>query len=194
MLIAEAPRPTEHHGHPPQAIDDRSSAAGLRAIATLEAIKGSAVLALMFLVVAIHRHAEIIAEHMLFHLHMNLDRHLAHQILHGAQKLTDTRLLTIILGAVVYCAGRYIEAWGLWHRRVWAEWFAMLSGVMYLPWELLRLIEHPSWFHWLLILTNVVIVAYMVKVRICSLRPAVCRKGAPPEAELSLREEQTVDR
>lgn len=177
MLVAEAAYETEReHRHAPHAVDERSSAAGLRAVAMLEGIKGSAVVVLMFVVLAIHRHAEIIAEHMLFHLHIDLDRHLAHQILHGAQKLTDTRLLTIVLAAIVYCSGRYIEAWGLWHRRVWAEWFALLSGGMYLPWEVLKLIQHPSWIHWLLILTNVVIIVYMAKVRICSLRPAKCKK------------------
>lgn len=170
MIIEPPATPADHRPvRVPEALDTRTSTAGLRAIATLEAGKGIAVIALMFVVLAIHRHAETIAEHLLFHLHVDLDRKLAHQILQGAQRLTDTRLLTIVLAALVYAAGRFIESWGLWHRRVWAEWFALLSGGMYLPLELLRLIQHPNWIHWLVILTNTAIVIYMAYVRVCSL-------------------------
>lgn len=169
MALERAAEPERRIQRVPEAVDERTSAAGLRAIATLEAAKGIAVIVLMFVVLVIHRHATTIAEHLLFHLHIDLDRKVAHHILEGAQKLSDTRLLTIILGALVYAAGRFTESWGLWHRRVWAEWFALLSGTMYLPWELLKLIEHPSWIHWLVITTNVAIVVYMAYVRVSCL-------------------------
>ena len=61
---------------------------------------------------------------------------------------------------------RFIEAYGLWHMRVWAEWFALLSGGIYLPWEILELIERPTRLHWALFLSNVVIVSYMLYIRV----------------------------
>jgi uncharacterized membrane protein (DUF2068 family) len=157
------------------AIDDRSSRAGLRTVASFEAAKGVAVLALMFVLFAVHRHAELIAEHLLFHLHIDLDRHVAHDVLAAATRLSDTRLWTIAAAALSYTTVRVVEAWGLWNRRVWAEWFALLSGAMYVPLELLRLIQHPNSIHVAVLSINVLIVVYMLYVRVQSYR---CEKAA----------------
>src|SRR6478672_9011390 len=152
----------------PFALDHHSSAVGLRAIASFEALKGIAVVVLLFLVLGLHNRAEEITESLLFHLHINPDRHAPQTILHAAGRLTDARLWTIVLAAWSYAAVRFVEAWGLWNRRVWAEWFSLLSGAMYIPWELLRLIEHTNWEHIVVLAINVVIVLYMVWVRLRS--------------------------
>jgi uncharacterized membrane protein (DUF2068 family) len=153
-----------------QDLDERSSRAGLRAVASLEAAKGTAVIVLMFVIFSVHRHAELLAEHLLFHLHIDLDRHFAHQILSAATRLSDTRLLTIAAAALSYAAVRFIEAWGLWNRRVWAEWFALLSGAMYIPLEVLRLTQHRNWIHFAVLAINILIVLYMLYVRLSSYR------------------------
>ena len=152
----------------PFALDHHSSAIGLRTIAGFEALKGIAVLVLLFLVLGLHNQAEEIAESLLFHLHINPDRHAAQTILHAAGRLTDARLWTIVLAALSYAAVRFVEAWGLWNRRIWAEWFSLLSGAMYIPWELLRLVEHTNWEHILVLAINFIIVLYMVWVRLRS--------------------------
>jgi uncharacterized membrane protein (DUF2068 family) len=152
----------------PLALDHHSSAVGLRAIATFEALKGIAVIILLFLILGLHNHAEQITESLLFHLHINPDRHAGQALLHAAGRLTDARLWTIMLAALSYAAVRFAEAWGLWNRRIWAEWFSLLSGAMYIPWELLRLIEHTNWEHILVLAINVLIVLYMLWVRIRS--------------------------
>ncbi|MBV9082237.1 MAG: DUF2127 domain-containing protein, partial [Acidobacteriaceae bacterium] len=102
----------------PVAVDERTSAAGLRAVATLEAIKGIAVIVLMAIVLLVHKHAEDLAENLLFHLHINPDRHVSQAFLNAASRLSDTRLLTITAAAVLYSAVRFVEGWGLWNRRV----------------------------------------------------------------------------
>ncbi len=71
---------------------------------------------------------------------------------------------------LTYCAVRFIEAWGLWNRRVWAEWFALLSGAMYLPWEILKIAERADWERIGVLLVNIVIVLYMLEIRVRACR------------------------
>ena len=167
----------------PQAIDERASTAGLRAVASFEALKGIVVVLLGLALIAVHRHAEDFAERLLFHLHMDPDRRFAHAILNAATKVTDARLWTIAAATLTYSGVRFVEAWGLWNRRVWAEWFALLSGAMYLPWEILRITERADWERIGVLAVNVVIVLYMLEVRIrgCS---TITGCGEPEQKKL----------
>jgi uncharacterized membrane protein (DUF2068 family) len=56
---------------------------------------------------------------------------------------------------------RFIEAYGLWHRRRWAEWLALLSTGMYLPWELVEVIRRPSPAKYGLAATSVAVCFYL---------------------------------
>ena len=67
---------------------------------------------------------------------------------------------------MAYIVIRCVEAYGLWHARVWAEWFALLSGAMYLPWELLRIIERMTWERVAVLVINIAIVLYMLWIRL----------------------------
>jgi uncharacterized membrane protein (DUF2068 family) len=150
----------------PQALDHRSSTTGLRAVASFEALKGGVVVLLLLIIFGVHNRAEDIAENLLFHLHIDPDRRLSQVLLDAATRLSDTRLLTIAIAALSYSSVRFIEAWGLWNRRVWAEWFALLSGALYIPWEALKLAEHHTWVNILILTVNVGIVLYMLYVRL----------------------------
>jgi uncharacterized membrane protein (DUF2068 family) len=151
---------------PPAAIDQRASTAGLRAVASFEALKGGVVLLLGIALLAVHRHAEDFAGRLLFHLHMDPDRRIAHALMNAATKVTDARLWTIAAATVTYSTVRFVEAWGLWNRRVWAEWFALLSGAMYLPWEILRITERSDWERITVLGVNILIIVYMLEIRI----------------------------
>jgi len=158
---------------PPQAVDHRSSGAGLRAIATFEALKGIAVLALgLGLLGLIHKDLEQAAENLLAHLHMSADHRLGRVILHAAATTTDRRLWALAAGAVAYSMVRFIEAWGLWNRRVWAEWFALLSCALYLPVEILQMVEHTNWLHIGVFLGNLAIFLYMLWIRFAAYKAA----------------------
>ncbi len=156
----------------PESIDKRSSATTLRAIATLEAAKGVAVLLIgLGLLTLLHRDVQLEAENFIVHLHLNPDRRLSHAILRAAAGVTDARLWTYASVCVTYTIVRFTEAYGLWNRRVWAEYFALLSGALYLPWEILQVIEHPTLLHWALLLINLAIVLYMAYIRVVASAP-----------------------
>lgn len=168
----------------PSALDDRTSMAGLRAIATLEAAKGIGVILLLLILFGIHRHAEDLTESLLYHLHIDPDRRAAQAVLHAADRLTDMRLWTITAAALSYATVRFVESWGLWHRRVWAEWFALLSGALYLPWEVLKVAERASWMHVTILVINVAIILYMLYVRIRSTQETpILAVGAERQAQ-----------
>ena len=166
--------------HSPRAVDEQASKAGLRAVASLEALKGIIVLVLgLALLGLVHKDAEDVAGAFLDHLHIDPDRKLAQALLHAASGLTDKRLWTIAAAAVTYASVRFIEAWGLWNRRVWAEWFALLSGALYLPWEVLKVAERPNWQHVGILAANLCILLYMLRIRIRAARPIHGSRNSP---------------
>jgi len=155
----------------PLAVDERSSKVGLRTVAAFEASKGVLVLVLgLGLLSLLHKDVELAAEQLLEHLHINPDHRLSHAFLNAASRMTDSSLWGIAGAAAAYAAVRFTEAWGLWNRRVWAEWFALLSGCLYLPWELTKVIERTSFLHVGLLLVNLVIVFYMLYIRVEAVR------------------------
>jgi uncharacterized membrane protein (DUF2068 family) len=159
----------------PTAVDERTSTAGLRAVATLEALKGIVVLLLALgLLTLLHKDVEDVVHDLLLHLHINPDRRLSHAILHAASNMTDARLWAFAGAAVAYTAVRFTEAWGLWHRRVWAEWFALLSGTLYLPWEIYKLVERWNVIHLVVFAGNIAILLYMAIIRIEACRVPPC--------------------
>jgi uncharacterized membrane protein (DUF2068 family) len=58
-----------------------------------------------------------------------------------------------------------VEAYGLWKARAWAEWIALISGAIYLPFEVVELIRRLSLFHLSLLIVNLAVVLYMVYLR-----------------------------
>lgn len=153
----------EHHN---QALDEHSSRAGLRAVASLEAFKGVLAIALGIFLVIYHSRADDVTEDLLDHLHIDTDARFGHMIMNAATKLTDARMWTIAGIALAYASVRFVEAWGLWNLRVWAEWFALLSGAMYLPFELAKVAERATWDRIAVLGINLVIVLYMLYIRI----------------------------
>lgn len=146
----------------------RSHRAGLRTVAFLEALKGVLALLIAYaLVHMIHRDVDFgdVAERILHFLHIGLHHRLAQQFLDAAGKLSDTRVATVLGLAIVYATLRFIEGYGLWKQRVWAEWLAIISGCLYIPFELDHLIRHPSELHWVVLLINILVVLYIAWVR-----------------------------
>lgn len=172
---------SEAHGvrRQPQALDEHASAAGLRTVAVFEASKGLLVLALAVILIAVHHHLEDLAEELLYHLHVDFDRHWAQALMEGASKISTMRIWTVVTVALAYTVVRFVEAWGLWHRRVWAEWFALLSGALYLPIEIVQVAEHHRWEPIAILAINLAIIFYMLEIRIREMR---CRRK---EAKIS---------
>ena len=106
-------------------------------MASLELAKGAVVLLLGFGAVSlVHKDAWDVAESLLQILHVNPDHHRYAQVfLNLADNVTDAKLWAMAAGAMAYSIIRFVEAYGLWRARTWAEWFALISGAIYVPFE-----------------------------------------------------------
>lgn len=134
----------------------------LRGIASLELAKGLVVLlAAIAIVFLVHRDPWDIADSLLHLLHISPDGHFAQRFLDWADTLTDAKLWAVAGVALAYSVLRFFEAYGLWYARAWAEWIALISGCLYLPYEIYKLIHRQNLFHVSVLLINVVIVLYM---------------------------------
>jgi uncharacterized membrane protein (DUF2068 family) len=153
------------------AVDRAEHVAGLRTVATFEAAKGLLVLAGgLGLLTLLGKDIHEAAEKLLRTVHLNPEGHLSQIFLRAADKVSDGKLWVAAGGTVVYAAVRWTEAWGLWHAREWAEWFALLSGSLYLPWEIYEILEHPGPIPWLILATNLTIIFYMAYIRLQAAR------------------------
>jgi uncharacterized membrane protein (DUF2068 family) len=139
---------------------------GLRGIALFEAAKGLlAVMVAIWLLSLLHKDIQDVAEHLLHFLHrifrLNPDGHLARSIIRGARRVTPGNLHLWIGGTILYSIIRFAEAAGLWMEKQWAEWFALISGCLYLPIEIYELAHHATPIKWAIFATNLLIVAYL---------------------------------
>ncbi|HEY6248599.1 MAG TPA: DUF2127 domain-containing protein [Candidatus Angelobacter sp.] len=166
-------------------MDDRKSFLvrhlGLRGIAIFEAAKG--VLALLLGVVLLsmrHKDMESVAGHILGFLHVNPDRRFYHEVLQAAGRVTTHGIWLFVFGIVAYALIRFAEAVGLWLERVWAEWFAIISGSMYLPWEIYELVWRQTWIRWAVLIINLLIVIYLVWLRIEMHKSRQQKSGGTP--------------
>jgi uncharacterized membrane protein (DUF2068 family) len=164
--------PAPHDPQPaPPSLDTTAPAAGLRTIAVLEAAKGGLVLLVgVGLLSLLHRDVGLMAAHLVQRIHLNPARRYPFIFLQAAARVTDAKLWALAGGAIAYATVRFIEAYGLWHRLVWAEWFALLSGSLYLPWEIYEVVVHPRISAVVVLLLNTVIVLYLLYCRLIAAR------------------------
>jgi uncharacterized membrane protein (DUF2068 family) len=154
---------------------------GVRIVAVFEALKGALVLtAGLGLLSLLHHDLQAVAERLVRHSHLNPARHYPRIFIEAASHTNDSRLLSLAALAFLYAAVRFVEAYGLWRMRVWAEWFAIIAGSVYLPVEVYEIFRRVTWMRGMVLLTNLLIVAYLVNVRLLSRR----RAEAGPENSL----------
>ena len=145
-----------------------SHRAGLRTVAFVEALKGAlALLGAYWFIHMIRRDVDFgeAAEHVLFRFHISPHHRLSQQFLHAADKVSSTSIAMVLTIAVVYATLRFVEGYGLWRQRAWAEWLAIISGCIYLPFEVYSLIRHPNELHWIVLGINILVVIYIAWVR-----------------------------
>jgi uncharacterized membrane protein (DUF2068 family) len=156
----------EAETHVPSSRTVKEIAAGVRAIAFFEAVKGTLVLVAGFgLLALVHRDLEDLAERLVMHSHLNPASHYPRIFIEAAARTSDSRLRALAALAFVYSTVRFVEAYGLWKMRAWAEWFAIISGCVYLPVEVYELVEKPTLVRAGVLILNALVVAYLLYVR-----------------------------
>ena len=134
----------------------------LRVVAAFEAAKGMLVLLAGFGLHAFLQHdARRFVEELVGRLHLNAAKSYPQVFIGLLENLSNTQLWVLATLAAAYATLRFVEAYGLWRGRRWAEWIAALSGGIYVPVELYELIRHVTWIKIGALILNAAVVAYM---------------------------------
>ncbi len=156
-------------------------ARGIRVVAVFEALKGALVLSAgLGLLSLLHHDLQAAAERLVRHSHLNPAHHYPRIFLEAASQTSDSRLRGLAAFAFLYAALRLIEAYGLWHMRVWAEWFAIIAGSVYLPLEVYEIFKRATWMRAIVLLINLFIVVYLARVRLLSRYRQLGAAPGPP--------------
>src|SRR5665647_3817257 len=139
----------------------------LRAVAIFEAVKGAVVLAVGFgLLRLLHKDAHRIACEFVSRVHLNPANKYPTIFIDLASDITDHKLWFFASLALIYSAFRFVEGYGLWHERTWAEWLAAVSGTVYLPIEIYEICVHVSYVRVFALVANVIVVSIIAYVLI----------------------------
>lgn len=138
--------------------------AGLRSVALFEATKGLVVLLVgCGLAGVLHHHARELVESFVRHFHLNPAHHTPQVFLQLAENFDNTKLWLLAGGAAAYAIIRFVEAYGLWNGRRWAEWLGCIGAAIYVPMELRHFIHHPGLVSTVILGTNLIIVLYLAR-------------------------------
>jgi uncharacterized membrane protein (DUF2068 family) len=141
---------------------DPGEKSGLRTIAILEGAKTALILLTGFgLLSLIHRDVEAIAAELVRYLHLNPASKYPKIFIAATRQLTDARLWALAAIAFADAIIRGVESYGLWRGRAWAKWLGVVSGVIYIPFEIYEMIEHVNTLKIATFVINLLIVAYL---------------------------------
>lgn len=140
---------------------------GLHIVALFEGAKGVLVLLAGFgLLALIHKDVHEIAGRLISNFHFNPASHYPRIFLDLLERLDDHKLWAMAWAALLYSTMRLAEAIGLWLRKKWAEWFAVMSGGIYLPVEIYELSIGFTWPKVSVFVINLSVVLYLLFVLI----------------------------
>ena len=141
------------------------TSAALRTIAMFEVIKAAVVLVLSCgLFHIMHKNLDEFAERVVQVLHVNPEGKLSNLFFELASHSSNRDLCVLALGTLAYASVSLTEAYGLWREREWAQWFSLLSTASYLPTELYWMLGHPSWLKCAVLIINIVIFLFMLRL------------------------------
>ncbi len=95
-------------------------------------------------------------------LHFDPESHVVDLLMDQVGQITHHKLRLISMGTSLYSMLCITEAYGLLRRRTWAEYVTLWLSLSFVPWELYEVLRRPSSWHVCILLTNLLIVAYLL--------------------------------
>lgn len=142
------------------------SKTGVHVIAIFEAVKGVIGLIAGFGILSLmNRDIAEFAEDLVGFLHLNSEGRLAPRIVEAVTKLDSSNIKIFFILSLVYATKCFVEAYGLWRLRAWAEWLAIISGCLYIPVEIYELVQKPTFVRAGILIVNVAVVIYLYSFR-----------------------------
>ena len=138
---------------------------GLRTIALFEAAKGILALAAACGLLSL-RHTDLHAVTDAFLLRHGIDpeQHYTRLFIESVARATHHHEGQLAVLGFAYALIRLAEGYGLCQGKHWAEWFAVISASLYLPWEFMHFARHPRPFTAGVVLFNLALIFYLGKL------------------------------
>ncbi len=80
-----------------------------------------------------------------------------------AQMISPDAVHWAAAAVTAYGVLHLIEAWGLWHARVWASWLGCLAAAIYLPLDVYALWRHPGIAAVVVLVINLLVVVVLAR-------------------------------
>lgn len=136
---------------------------GLHALALIEGFKGVIALLLVtgvYLLSGQDLHAIMLEKMQSWSI--SEQSHYAQWLLMLADKVSQGRVPMFTSLALLYASFRFVMAYGLWLQLRWTEWFAFVSGCLYIPFELYAIYQDVHKLSsWMILLFNLMVVSYL---------------------------------
>jgi uncharacterized membrane protein (DUF2068 family) len=108
-----------------------------------------------------HDVAKVLAD-FVHHLGVAPDSGRVTRLLARVSGINDKQLGEISAGLFLYAILYFVEGIGLYFEKEWAEWLIVIASALLLPLEVYELFVHPHWLKVGVLLTNLLIIAYLV--------------------------------
>ena len=155
----------DHHLTRPSSEVEAQHSVGLRVIAIYKAIKTVGLILVAIAAFRLNRQESF--DHLvrwLEHLSLTDSNHLRWQLVRLLMEQGPSKFVAVGIVALAYAAIFATEGTGLWLRKHWAEWFTVIATGSLVPVELYETIAHFSWLKLAVLLGNIVIVIYLVRI------------------------------
>jgi uncharacterized membrane protein (DUF2068 family) len=141
-------------------VPDKSA---LKAIALFEIIKGMAVVAIAVVFLSISpAMVKRFAEYLTSVFHSPFEIRWITASLAAYENLNGNNIWLLASAVVAYVSLRFIEGYGLWHERPWAEWLGVFSGGLFIPFELIELYREFTLLRILITAFNIALVLFLL--------------------------------
>ena len=135
----------------------------IRVIAVFKVFKALALVALgAGAFKLIHRDVGEVLEHWIEALKLDPGNHFLDAALSKASNLSPAQIKKLGIGSFIYAGLFLTEGLGLWFLKRWAEWFTVIITSSLIPFEIFEIYRHPSIAKVLLLVVNIVVVAYLI--------------------------------
>jgi len=142
-----------------------SSPFGLRLIAGVKLVKGFCLACLSLGVFdLIHKNLTAVAQRWVEALRISPENKYVALILEKAGLIDPAALKKLGVLSALYASVLLIEGFGLWIGAGWAEYMVVISTGLFVPEECLAIADHPTWGRLVLLVANVAILAYVVRI------------------------------
>lgn len=126
--------------------------------------------ALLFIAIGVgalhllHKDIEDEVTKLIDHLRFNPESKLVNFILEKASIIDDHMLRRFSAVVFGYAGIGLIEGIGLYLEKVWAEYLTLLITASFLPWEVFEVMHRLTWIRAGLLVLNVLVLIYLLKV------------------------------